>query len=130
MLETKTGSIALDVKVGNKGERRIMAFLSLYLAQLCRLFPNVFLGDAEGVFLLSSARRVAHHPECGTAEFHRKLNLHLRLPLKPTGPGFEKSEMSLEISALSLFWGYCQSLASKAQIRGETSPSESLCLFC
>lgn len=34
-----------------------MTFLSLYPAQLCQLFPNVFLGDAEGVFLLSSARR-------------------------------------------------------------------------
>ena len=34
-----------------------MTFLSLYLAQFCRLVPNVFLGDAEGVFLLSLARR-------------------------------------------------------------------------
>lgn len=55
--------------------------------------------------------------------FQRKLILHLRLPLKPTGPGFEKSEMSLEISALSLFQGYCQSLALQAQMHRETSPS-------
>lgn len=108
-----------------EGERRRMTFLSPYLAQLCWLFPSVFLGDAEGVFLLSSARNgswSARMWNCWQL-FQRKLILHLRLPLKPTGPGFEKSEMSLEISALSLFQGYCQSLALQAQMHRETSPS-------
>lgn len=132
LLETRTGSIGIDVRVGSEGERRIMTFLSPYLAQLCQLFLNVFLGDAEGVFLLSSARRGSSSARMWNCRqlFHRKLILHLRLPMKPTGPGFEKSEMSLKISALSLFQGYCPSLAPKVQIHRETFPSpESLCLF-
>ena len=42
---------------------------------------------------------------------------------KPPGPGFEKSGMSLEIFALSLFQSRCQSLALQAQTRRGISPS-------
>ena len=42
---------------------------------------------------------------------------------KPPGPGFEKSGMSSEIFAPSLFQSYCQSLALQAQTRRGTSPS-------
>lgn len=112
-----------------------MTFLSPYLVQLCCPFPNIFLGDAEEVFLLSSARKGSWSLRMWNCWqlFHRKAilhPLHLKLPLKLRGLNFEKSEMSLEIFALSLFLSYCWSLAHQAQMHRETSPcSESMMPF-
>lgn len=100
----------------------------LFWAQLCWLFPNIFLGDAEEVFLLFSARKRAWTARTWNRWqlFHRKLichPLHLRLPLRHKGSGFAKSEMSLEIFALSSSQGLCQSQAPQAQKFRETSSS-------
>lgn len=124
LLDSRDDSACADVRVGQEREQDD-DFSEPVFSLLQLTFSKCLLGDAEEVFLLSSARKgswSARMWNCWQL-FHRKpilRSLPLRLPLKTY---FEKSEMSLEMFALFLFQSHCQSLALGAQMHRETSPS-------